>query len=115
VWDKYLFATLFDQVSFFIPIVWVDEHPADAPENSERRFNRPRPCCGQRMSSVWVFKEPVFAQPAVDFLTLEDVIADKLNAAMDELADELLLKAQEEMFEVCKVGEVKDRLGSVFV
>lgn len=107
VWDKYLSVSFNEQVSFFVPAVWVDEHPTDAPENSERRLNCPRPCRGQRVSSVWIFEEPVFARPAVDSLALEDVVANEIDAAMDELAEELLLQAEEEVLEIGKVGEVE--------
>lgn len=41
------------------------------------------------MACVWEFEEPVFAEPLVSLLALNDMVADQIDAVIYELSEKL--------------------------
>ena len=68
---------------------------------------------GEWRPPVGEFKEPLLAPASAKLLALSDVVADELDAEMNELTEQLRQQAQEEMMEVGDVGEIKKLLACV--
>jgi len=87
-------------------VVVLHEHPTHTPQDGKRWLNSPRPCSREWVSSVRVLKEPLFAVAFVIPLTLDGILAEEVAEVSDEVTEELLFQAQQEMFEVGDIGVV---------